>query len=211
MHKHPGAHLLTKRSIGIYGGTFDPVHLTHIAIAKTARKILSLDSVLFIPTNCSPHKAVSATTADDRLKMLRLALDAEDNLYVDDQELTRPAPSYTIDTINQLMETHPEAKLFLIIGADQYQQFSHWHRAQEILTRVTLIVVPRPNHPSPSLVASKSLCSADTKGKAMRLTVTESPVSASFIRGKLLNNQSVEDYLHPKVIDYIRAHNLYVP
>ncbi|MFP5465922.1 MAG: nicotinate (nicotinamide) nucleotide adenylyltransferase [Gammaproteobacteria bacterium] len=129
--------------IGLYGGAFDPPHRAHRVLAEAALGQLSLDRLLILPTGQAWHKARQLTAADHRLAMCQLAFGDMPGVTVDDREMHRGGPTYTIDTVRDVLSEHPGARIFLVIGADQLQAFRSWHRWAELLTLVTLAVAGR--------------------------------------------------------------------
>lgn len=134
--------------LGIYGGTFDPVHLGHLILAREAQEQLKLDAVLFVPARQSPFKpGKTGASETQRLAILRLALKGREKFWLSRCELDRPAPSYTIDTAGEIHEAFPRAELFWLIGADQLPELHRWHRAAELKRLVTFALLPRGDAP----------------------------------------------------------------
>lgn len=134
--------------IGLYGGTFDPVHLGHLLVAQAAREEANLDRIFFIPAAQSPFKPEAKPTPPaERLKMLRLALAANPHAEVDKQEITRGGTSYTIDTVRDYRRRFPGTKLFYLIGADNVLLLPKWREANELAKLVEFLIIPRPNEP----------------------------------------------------------------
>jgi len=185
--------------LGIFGGTFDPVHSAHLAVARAARDVYHLDRVLLVPNAIPPHKQESLTAAyADRLEMLKLAVAGEFNLEASDLE-AGSGKSYSILTIERLMPTlSPGDRLYFIIGADAFAEIQTWYRWQEVIAKVTFIVVARPGH---SWVSP-------TDADVRPLDSVHLEVSSSAIRAQLaLCQRPVE--LPPAVFEYIRQHGLY--
>src|SRR5438874_8499010 len=118
--------------IGIYGGTFDPIHHGHLILAREARERLGLDKIVFVPAAVSPFKDAPATPPNDRLAMLEAAIVGEDGFGIDQVELHRPPPSYTIDTIEAIRNRDPEAELFYLLGQDNVVDLTKWHRFDDL-------------------------------------------------------------------------------
>ncbi len=133
-------------SIGILGGTFDPIHLGHTEPAKVVADYLSLNKILFIPASIPPHKASPNVSAKQRADMVTLACADEENFCCDQRELERNGNSYTVDTLKALKQSYPKQRLFFIIGLDSLLTFTRWHQYQEILSLCHLVVNSRPNH-----------------------------------------------------------------
>ncbi|MCO8125279.1 nicotinate (nicotinamide) nucleotide adenylyltransferase [Stieleria sp. TO1_6] len=130
--------------IGIFGGSFDPVHLGHLWIGEAATEQLQLDRLLWVPSATQPLKPAGPTAGDQqRLEMLRLAIAGRDGHQVDPREIQRSGVSYTLDTVTQLGDEYPAAELFLIIGSDSLESMPRWHQPKQLLSRVTLSVVQR--------------------------------------------------------------------
>ena len=142
----------TTRRIGLFGGSFDPVHLGHLLVAQAACEELNLDRLFFIPAAQSPFKPGTEPAPDVlRLRLLRLALAGCANYEVDAQEIHRGGTSFTIDTVRGYANRFPEAALFYLIGADHVQKLPQWRAAEELAGLVEFVVIPRPGEaPGPS-------------------------------------------------------------
>jgi nicotinate-nucleotide adenylyltransferase len=137
--------------IGLFGGSFDPVHLGHLLVARAAREELGLDRVMFVPAAQSPFKPGWPPAPADRLRLLRLALAGETGCRVDDLEIRRGGVSYTIDTLRHFAEEFSGAELFYLIGADQVAQLPQWREAGELARLAEFAVVPRPGEEAAKL------------------------------------------------------------
>jgi nicotinate-nucleotide adenylyltransferase len=197
--------------IGIYGGTFDPVHIGHINLAIEMAESHNLDEIWFCPASINPHKRNSQTVKPEaRLQMLYLATADIPSFKVLDIELKRPAPSYTIDTLRYLQDQQQYLNLdqfYLIIGADAAPHFHLWHKAEEIVDSATLLVGRRSDDGTKKLFESpKKIQDALQNG----LTTTRIiDVSSTEIRKRLSQNLYCGHLLHIKVLDYILSHHLY--
>lgn len=131
--------------IGLFGGSFNPIHVGHIALARQLRQLAGLDEVWLMVSPQNPLKQGSSELLDDRLRyeMARLALHGEDGIVASDYELHLPRPSYTWNTLQRLQADYPQHTFVLLIGGDNWQLFSHWYRAQDILDRYQIVVYPR--------------------------------------------------------------------
>ena len=139
---------LTKcvRKIGVYGGTFDPVHHAHLILARDALEQLELGEIVFVPAATSPHKLDRRATAPEiRLEMLYAALAGEPRFRVDDRELRRPPPSFTIDTIEEMITSVPKIKIFYLLGSDNLARLPSWHRFDELQRLVEFVILNRGN------------------------------------------------------------------
>ena len=135
----------TMQRIGLFGGSFDPVHLGHLLVAQTAREELDLARLFFIPAAQSPFKPdAQPAPARERLRLLRLALAGKPWCEIDDQEIGRGGVSYTIDTVRDYARRFPAAQVFYLIGADHVPQLPKWRAAEELARWVDFVVIPRP-------------------------------------------------------------------
>src|SRR6266478_4744858 len=134
--------------IGLFGGSFDPVHLGHLLVAQAAREELELNRLYFIAVTQSPFKPESKPiAANERLRLLRLALAGKVWCEIDEQEIKRGGVSYTIDTVRDYGRRFPQAQLFYLIGADHVPQLPKWREAGELAHSVEFVVIPRPGQP----------------------------------------------------------------
>jgi nicotinate-nucleotide adenylyltransferase len=181
--------------IGILGGSFDPVHHGHLILGRAAREELGLDTVLFVPAKLSPHKThTRPATEEDRLTMVRLALADEPGFAVDDLELRRPPPSYTVDTLRELAARHRDAELFLLIGTDNAGKFDTWYQPDEIARLAQVVVLQR---------------TADAPTHAWPVVRRLVDVSSTEIRRRVAEGRSIR-YLTPAAVcDYIKERGLY--
>lgn len=132
------------RRIGLFGGSFDPPHLAHLALARLARQALALDELRWLPAGQPWQKAGRPLApAEHRARMVSLLIEGEPGMQLDRRELLRSGPSYTIDTVRELADEQPGAECFLVIGQDQYANLATWHEVAELLGRVTLAVAAR--------------------------------------------------------------------
>lgn len=176
---------------GILGGTFDPVHHAHLAMARAALAELSLERVLFMPTGAPRYRAPAAASGAHRVAMLRLAIAGEPRFAVDERELAPGHSGYTIDTLEGFAD-----RPVLLLGADQYAKFETWHRWREILERADLAVFAR---------AGSSL----RDGRARRVPFEPMEISASDIRARIARGAPIAALVPPAVADYIARHKLY--
>lgn len=187
--------------IAIYGGSFDPIHNGHIAVAEAARDRFELDEVLIVPTSHPPHRAEPQASYEDRFKMVELAVSGKHGLTASRlEEPTTDAKHYTIGTLRKLKEARPNAELFVIIGMDSYNNLHTWREPQAITSEAELIVVSRPG----------SKPDAKLRLPASRVHFIQDlamDVSASRVRAQ---GGSSQDSVPQAVAEYIRAHHLYV-
>ena len=188
--------------IGLFGGSFDPVHVGHLLVAQAACEEFKLDRLFFIPAAQSPLKPERVPApAELRLRMLRLALAGETKCEVDDQEIRRGGPSYTIDTVRAFRERYPKATLFYIIGADHVPLLPKWRSADELAALVEFLVVPRPGDPP---------VSAKPPFRVQSLVGTPFAVSSSQIRARVRAGLPIQHLVPPAVGEAIRNSGLYL-
>ena len=199
--------------IGIFGGSFDPVHIGHLWIGEAAKECLALDALHWIPVAESPLKGRGPLAGDaERVQMLRLALDVDDGHVVDDREIKRGEVSYTVDTARQFASEFPDAELFLVIGSDSLATMGQWHRPKELLSQVVLAVVQRGGEDDLNFDVLAGLTSSD-RIDLFRHHVIKMPVielSSSELRNRIANGRSIR-YRTPRAVEsLIVAEKLYV-
>ncbi|MVW76797.1 nicotinate-nucleotide adenylyltransferase [Pseudomonas xionganensis] len=208
------------RRIGILGGTFDPVHIGHLRGALEVAEFMALDELRLIPSARPPHRAVPQVAAADRLAMVELAVVGEPLLRVDDRELKREKPSYSIDTLESLRaELAADDQLFLLLGWDAFCGLPSWHRWQALLEHCHILVLQRPDADSEAPEALRNLLAARSNNDPLSLQgpggqisfIWQTPlaVSATQIRSLLASGKSVRYLLPDTVLTYIHAHGLY--
>ncbi len=211
--------------IGLFGGTFNPLHTGHINAIATVRSRLGLDRIIIVPAAQNPKKLpTEGPTPEQRLEMLRVGFAEYDFVDVDDQELRRGGPSYTVDTVSNWAKTVPPEDLYVIVGMDQFEEFDTWKDYRKILTLSNLIVVTRPGHQLPyaaedlpeglrDLTAEfdRSFLALNTERNIEFVRLTDIDVSASDVRKKLRTGRSVDRFLTIPVEEYIRSQALYMP
>lgn len=192
---------------GIFGGTFDPIHVGHLAAAREAMECAHLDRVLLVPSAVPPHREPATAGPHDRLEMCRLAIADQHHLEVSDVEIKRGGRSYTADTIRELRRTHPGDELFLILGWDAARLFGTWHEPGQIRDDATLVVVTRPGTDVPG---SGDLQAAGLDPARTILCKGETPdISGSELREAIASGKPVSQWLPKAVERYIAEHRLY--
>ena len=185
------------RRLALFGGTFDPIHRGHLELAGRAREALALDEVRFLPCHTSPHKiGVASAPPDDRLEMVRLAIRGLPWATVDDFDLRTPPPSYSYLTAEEMARRFPRARLFWIMGADQWRALPSWKDPERLAQLVEFIVSARDGAPEPR------------PGWRMHPLAGSHPASATAIRRDLAAGRAAE-WLDPAVAAHIRAKGLY--
>jgi nicotinate-nucleotide adenylyltransferase len=184
------------KKIGIYGGTFDPIHHAHLILARDALERLSLDEIIFVPAAISPLKKTAPVASGElRLAMLRAAIKGEAKLVVDDCELRRPPPSYTIDTVEEVRQGHRHTVIYCLIGEDNVRTLKKWHRFDELEKMVNFVILDRTGRPPNS-----SYPVIDRK----------IDISATEIRTRVASSQSIRYLVPPAVEEIIRREKLYL-
>ncbi|MDO9164253.1 MAG: nicotinate-nucleotide adenylyltransferase [Methylococcaceae bacterium] len=203
--------------IGIFGGTFDPVHYGHLRSALEVKELFGLDEVRLIPCYQPPHRDQPKASATMRLQMLQQAINHEPGLVVDSRELNRTGPSYMVDTLKSLREEFSEQTLLLFIGSDAFENLTSWHRWQQLFDYAHLVVLTRPGYAiklldsffNPRLANAKTELSKTPAGSIFFQPVTQLDISATAIRNMIALKQSPRFLLPDAVIEYIQQHQLY--
>lgn len=195
--------------IGVFGGTFDPVHLAHLILADQAREQGRLDQVLFVPAARPPHKHEhDLTPFAQRVEMLSLAISGQPAFRIDELEKDRAGPSYTVRTLELIGERHPGAELFLLIGSDTLRDLPTWYEPQAVVAQATLLVMARPGV---DLVHGEKL-RRQLHMPALRMEVVQVPlvdIASSDVRQRVREGRSIR-YLVPRAVEaYIQDKQLY--
>jgi nicotinate-nucleotide adenylyltransferase len=200
-------------SIGIMGGTFDPIHVGHLAIAEEAREVLGLERVLFVPANVPPHRpAGSVASADDRAAMVELAIAGNDAFELSRIELDRPGPSYTSETVVALAAAERRAgrepDLTFILSVETLLDLPTWHEPERLVDACRIAVVPREGYPAPD----PAWLTEQFPGRERRFDLLEGPrlgLSSTSVRGRVAARRSVRYIVPAAVAGYIGDHGLY--
>ncbi len=205
-------------AIGVLGGTFDPVHFGHLRPALEVMQQLNLEQMRLIPSSIPPHRQQPIASAKQRHQMLELAIKGLQGFVVDDRELHRSGPSYSVDTLRSLREQFPDNPLFFLVGSDAFQSIHSWSRWTELLTLAHLVVMQRPQQPGrlpdelDSWYHTHLANAADRSraaGKIWPLTVTQMAVSATQIRRCFAEQRSARFLMPEVVISLIEQLGLY--
>jgi nicotinate-nucleotide adenylyltransferase len=183
-----------KKRIGIYGGSFDPIHHGHLILARDALEQLELDQLIFVPANVSPFKNRTVASPEMRLSMLRAAVKDEPNLAVDDCEVRRAPPSYSIDTVNEIRAREPNAELVWLIGEDHVDDLPKWHRFDELQRLVRFAVLAR---------------SGNEADHDYQIICRKIDISGTDIRKRVASGRPIRYLVPPAVEEIIRQGNLY--
>lgn len=208
-----GARPAPARSIGILGGTFDPIHVGHLALARAARRALDLDEVVLVPAARPPHKpGRPVADARDRLAMVELAVADEPGLSVSRLELDRAGPSYTVDTVAAVLAAAARAgrrtEVTVILSAESFAGLPTWHEPDRLLELARVAVAPRAGHPAPTRAWLRRRA-GDRSARVVAIEAALPDVSASDIRRRVAAGRSIAGLVPPAVAAWIDDHGLY--
>ncbi len=182
------------KKIGIYGGTFDPVHHAHLILAREAREQLGLETILFVPAAISPFKEAPAASGKARLSMLRAAIDGENGFVIDECELDRPPPSFAIETVEAIRKREDQVELYYLIGQDNIAMLTKWRRFDDLQKLVCFVILDRTGiaETHPYLAVRRKI-----------------DISATEIRKRVASLRSIRYLVPEKVEEIIRREKLY--
>ena len=208
--------------IGIYGGTFDPVHFGHLRPALEVQQGLALDEVRFIPAGQPPHRGEPHASVEQRLAMLNLAIADQPGFVIDEREIHRSGPSYMVDTLQSIREEVSDTAMALIMGFDAFTGLASWHQWPRIIELANIVITHRPGWSQESYQKDKvlsefvsgHLCETahlanQTAGCLTFFPVSQLEISATAIRQQVNNNQSIRYLLPDNVFDYIKQQGIY--
>ena len=199
-----------KMKIGIFGGSFDPVHLGHVALAEDACEQAGLKEVIMIPARIQPFKQDKKTASGhDRLRMLALEAEWNDRITVSSYELDNDGVSYTYLTMRAMQERHPDDRLYFICGADSLLKIDTWMNAEELLTSYSYIIGARPGYKEQEVAEQKKYLEEKYRTEIILINNKQMDISSTEIRERLEKGLSVDDLVSPKVERYIKEHELY--
>ena len=204
--------------IGIFGGTFDPVHKGHTEIIKNLFELIPLDKVIVIPNGIPPHKQVSVSS-EERLRMVSSAFIDIDKVVIDDREIRKKDPSYAISTLRELIKENMNHSLVWIMGSDAFSEIDSWYQWKDFIKMVNIIVMVRPNHEIPidsrayQLLSKSHTIDKNTLNsgseKIYLLQIRPIEISSTDIRNKINNGKDVSEFLLEEVNELITKRNLY--
>jgi nicotinate-nucleotide adenylyltransferase len=204
--------------VGVFGGTFDPIHVGHLQTVSAVQAQLALHRILIVPAYIPPHRPPPITTPEHRLSMVRLAVEEMPVLECDDREIRRGGISYTVLTMLELRQELAEKPLCLIVGLDSFLDFPRWHRWTEILESAHIVVMHRPGWDLPSpppdwwrdaAQDNPDLLHQQPGGCIYCASVPAIDLNSTEIRKRLAGTSHVRESLPLSVLDYIRTHRLY--
>jgi nicotinate-nucleotide adenylyltransferase len=204
---------MAKRKVALFGGTFDPIHLGHTTVAAAAAEHIGAEKIIFIPAKHSPLKDFFPTASyDGRLKMITLAIADDSRFQLNDYELKKPEPSYTLETVRKFQADYGSStSIYWFIGADTIDELPCWYRIVELIDECNLSAMFRAGCKTPDFAQFTDIWGPQRVEK-LQQNIIETPlidISSTEIRNKLAEGRDVADMLHPPVADYIRKHGLY--
>ena len=204
--------------VGVFGGTFDPIHLGHLQTVAAVKAQLALPRILIVPAYIPPHRSLPVAAPEHRLSMVKLAVDKMPDFECDDREIRRGDVSYTVLTVHELRRELGEKPLCLIVGLDSFLELPHWYRWTEILENAHVVVMQRPGWDLPRSRPNWWCDAAQDDPNILRqrpggcvycTSVPAIDITSTKIRKRLARTTDVKNVLPPSVLDYIRTHRLY--
>jgi len=206
--------------IGLFGGTFDPVHFGHLRPAVELAETYALDTLYLLPNHRPVHRGPARASTERRIAMLELAIEHTTSLSIDSREALRDRPSYTFETLGEIHAEHPQATVLFFMGLDAFAHYETWHQWEQILELANLIVVERPEAQHSPFSSSLLSRQQQRVGKSVRdgvhgvielCRVTQLSISSTDIRRRIAGGLTVRFLLPDRVSEYIVGHNLYQP
>lgn len=203
--------------IGIYGGTFNPVHYGHLRSALEVQQLLGLDELRLLPCRLPPHRQEPEVSPEARLAMLKLATAHTPSFRIDTRELERSGPSYMVDTLHSIRDEQPQQPLLLFIGSDAFAGLANWHQWPRLFDYAHIVVMTRPGFSHGKLSEffqqrlrhTAQLLKLQSSGLLFFQAVTQLEISATQVRHLVKQGKNPQFLLPDAVIDYIRQHRLY--
>lgn len=196
-------------NIGVFGGSFNPVHNGHIKLAESAMKILCLSKVIWVPAGCPPHKNTNVEPASDRLEMLRIALEDKENMEISDIETKRSGKSYTVDTLREIAAKYPDGRLFLLCGADMFLTLQDWYDSGSIFSLCSVVCMAREKGQKEKLLSHGKILKARYGADVFILDELPLFLSSTNIRKLIKQGKSTKGLIPDKVREYIDERKLY--
>lgn len=204
---------MLKSKIILFGGSFDPIHIGHLTVAAEALNHLKADNLIWIPAYCSPLKPKGPKAENQhRLKMIQLAIAQNEHFQVSECELNRPQPSYTLNTVQEFLQSNTiPTRLFWLAGADVIQELPHWYKVHELMDLCTLAIMYRAGYTKPDFSKISSWFNADEIKKLNEniIPVSEIDISSTEIRKRITYGEDVGFMLPESVYEYMEEQNLY--
>ena len=204
--------------IGIFGGTFDPIHNGHVSVIENFQDLIGFDELIVLPNGNPPHKEKS-THGKDKFEMVKLALDNFQDLKIDNREINEVTPSYAYLTSQELQKENPEATLVWIMGTDSFMKIDSWYCYEEFINSTNFLILQRPEceieekSVADDLLKSRKVSSFEevrnNKGKIFLLKIKPIKITSTYIREMISRDEDVTSLLNPAVYEYIKQNNLY--
>ena len=195
--------------LGIFGGTFDPVHYGHLLLAEICRQELDLDEVSFVPAGNPPHKSGGISDGHARADMLKLAVSGYPEFTVDRREIRRDGPSFTVLTLDEITQENPNSELFFLMGADSLCDFPTWREPERILELSTVVAVNRPGVELPVLNGSTTEMGNLDPSRILMLSMPGADISATDLRNRVRDGRGLR-FLTPRAVEaFLTEHKLY--
>lgn len=195
--------------IGVFGGTFDPIHMGHLIVAEDARASLELDKILFIPAGQPWFKSYrQITEAHHRLAMVRLAVEGNPSFDVADIEIRRTGPSYTVDTLSELRVLYPDAEFIVILGVDALREIDRWHQPRKLFELASVVGMARPGASLDPSVLNAAIPGASSRMRLLDSVLIE--ISGTEVRQRVAACRSIRYRVPDTVVRYIHENGLYL-
>ena len=204
---------MPKKRIALFGGTFDPVHPGHVAVAAVAAEQIGAEKIIFLPAKCSPLKVLSpAASDDDRLKMIALAIEGYEKFQLSDYELKKDGPCFTLETVREFQaQFGDDTLIYWLLGADGVEDLCRWYRITELIDECNLSVMCRAGFDEPDFTEFIEIWGRNRVEK-LQQNIIQTPlidISSTQIRNKIAAGEDVSEMLNPSVAEYIHEHGLY--
>ncbi len=194
-------------NFGIFGGTFNPVHIGHLILAQEVKEKMNLEKIIFVPSGNPPHKKADVTK-EDRLKMLSLAIEDNSDFVIEDYEIKKTSKSYSLETIEHLEEKYNCKDMYFIIGEDSFMEIEDWYKYEELISKVKLIVVNRKTEYSDTIEEKiKRYAKKGIEVKFVKIPNLE--ISSSYIREEFKEKRNPKYYIPKASYEYIKQRGLY--
>lgn len=198
------------KKVGIMGGTFNPIHFGHLFLAEYAYDSIGLDQMLFMPSNHPPHKKqVNVVSSEQRLHMVKLAIQDNPHFETSDMELKRTGLTYTADTLTILTENNPDTEYFFLVGADSLLKLQYWKDPETICKLCTLVAAGRDRQSIEELQSQVNYLKLTYNAKILLMDMPMIDISSAQIRDRIAVNKSIRYYIPESVSNYIKEHGLY--
>lgn len=195
--------------VGLFGGTFDPIHKAHIKIGKEVLKKMELDCIVYLPAGNPPHKEQGGATAFERYDMVKEAIDGIENFYVSDFEIKKKEPCYSVETIRHFINSYKNDEFVFIIGEDSLDYIDKWYKAEELLKLCPFVAVGRGGFES-DVEKKIEYLRAEFGAEIFFVEIEEMDIASSKIRELIKEGKDVLKFLPKKVLDYISKNKLYI-